>query len=102
MTTRFEVELTAEAEDDLGAITDSRVRAKIEERLDNLETDPGFQGKPLRGALSGYRSVRAVGRRYRIIYEVVEEDASVVIIVIAIRKEGSRDDAYSIAQRRLP
>ena len=50
------------------AIPDQRLRRLISQRVDQLAESPEQQGKPLVGELAGFRSVRAVGQRYRIIY----------------------------------
>ena len=63
----------------LKAIADRRVREKIIQRIDGLAEEPLQQGKPLLGPLMGYRSLRAVGQRYRIIYRV-EEDQVLVLV----------------------
>ena len=98
---RFEIDLTPEALADLDAVTDTRVRGKLEDRIDALEENPGLQGKPLAGVLSGYRSVRAVGQRYRIVYAIDETVDAVTVVVIGIRKDGDRRDAYRVAEKRL-
>jgi mRNA interferase RelE/StbE len=49
--------------------------------------------------LEGYRSVRAVGRRYRIIYKLEEEQVVVVVVTIGIRKDGDKKDAYELAKK---
>ncbi len=54
----------------LATTSDRRVREKIRDRIDGLAKDPEKQGRPLTGELTGYRSIRAVGQRYRIIYRV--------------------------------
>jgi mRNA interferase RelE/StbE len=56
-------------------------------------------GKPLVGDLKGYRSVRAVGQRYRIIYRVSQLTVTVAVVALGIRKGGSRDDIYTLAQK---
>lgn len=82
-------------------ITDRRVRETIRDRIDGLSKDPEKQGKPLTEELSGYRSLRAVGQRYRIIYRVERGRVLVVIVTIGIRREGSRADIYSLARKLL-
>ena len=47
----------------------------------------------------GYRSVRAVGQRYRIIYQVESAQVRVIIIAAGIRRGGDRQDIYTLAQR---
>lgn len=80
-------------------ISDRRIRDKIRERIDGLTEDPEKQGKPLADELDGYRSVRAVGQRYRIIYRVDGDKVLVLIVVVGIRKEGDKKDVYRLAQR---
>lgn len=97
----FRVVLTAEADGDLGQISDAATREVILRRALELRTEPLKQGKPLKGALKAYRSVRAAGQRYRIVYQVAVTAGQVVVAVIGIRKAGSKRDAYAIAEKRL-
>ena len=53
----------------LAEVADRRVRAQIAARLDSLRSDPEKLGKPLLGELSGYRSLRSPGQRFRIDYD---------------------------------
>ena len=85
----------------LKAITDRRVREKLASVIDSLESDPELRGKPLDDDLAGYRSIRAVGQRYRIIYRVERSIVTVVIVAAGIRKEGSREDIYRIAAKLI-
>jgi mRNA interferase RelE/StbE len=85
----------------LTAITDRRIRERIRDRIDGLAVDPAVQGKALLGELMGYRSLRAAGQRYRIIYRVHETRVEVLVIAIGRRAEGSRQDIYHLAQRLL-
>jgi len=85
----------------LGEISDRRVREKIRDRIDDLEEEPEKQGKPLTGDLTGYRSLRAVGQRYRIIYQVERNKVLVFVIALGIRKEGSKADIYELAKKLL-
>jgi len=82
-------------------IKDRRVRTKIMERIDALAENPEKQGKPLLGELAGLRSVRAVGRRYRIIYGVHEDEVLVHVLALGIRKEGDRKDIHQLARRLI-
>lgn len=68
-------------------------------RMEALACEPEKQGAPLRGALIGYRAVRAVGQRYRIIYRIDESGAVVVVAALGIRREGDRADVYAVAER---
>jgi mRNA interferase RelE/StbE len=48
--------------------------------------------------LSGYRSIRSVEQRYRIVYKIEQEQVVVVIVGIGRRKEGDKQDVYAIIQ----
>lgn len=82
-------------------IADQRIRAKIAERIDSLSENPEKQGKPLTAELSGYRSLRAVGQRWRIIYRVERDKVIVLVVALGIRKEGDRKDIYALAQKLI-
>jgi mRNA interferase RelE/StbE len=82
-------------------ISDRRVRSKLIETIDRLAEEPDKQGKPLGGELSGYRSLRAVGQRYRIIYRVEGDLIIVFIVAIGLRKERSKSDIYNLAKKLL-
>lgn len=95
------IALTPTAKRMLEAITDRRVRRKVYERIDGLAQDPDQQGKPLLGELAGYRTLRAVGQRYRIIYRVDRGRVLVVVVAAGLRKAGHRDDVYALARKLL-
>ncbi len=82
-------------------IADRRVQEKILERMTALANDPELQGKALGDDLTGYRSIRAVGQRYRIIYRVDRLIVTVVVVAAGIRKEGSREDIYRVAAKLI-
>lgn len=85
----------------LAEIPDRRIQELIRDRIDGLAHDPEQQGKPLTGELVGYRSLRAVGQRYRIIYRVERAQVIVMVMVIGRRKAGDRRDVYQLAQKLL-
>jgi mRNA interferase RelE/StbE len=87
------------AEGLLAAIRDRRVRNQIFKRISRLDNDPEKQGKPLSAELANYRSVGAVGERYRIIYRVEEERVVVVVVAVGIRKAGDKKDVYELAKK---
>ena len=89
------------AEKQLSAITDLHVRQSISKRIDGLRQDPDKQGKPLVGELKGYRSLRAVGQRYRVIYKVEASKVIVTIVSLGIRKDGDKTDIYALAKKLL-
>lgn len=97
----FEVAFTSAADADLEAITDVRTRTAIIRKAFELETEPLAKGKPLGNDLRDYRSIRAAGQRYRIIYQVGLLEGRVTVVVVGIRKEGDKRDAYRIANKRL-
>ena len=97
----WRVEFTKPALKQLQNITDRRVRDILFERAEELANDPEIQGKPLRGELSGFRSVRAFRQRYRLIYKVEREKVVVVVIAVGIRKEGDRADIYQITVKLI-
>ena len=98
---RWQVGLTPYARVMLEKIQDRRVRDKIRDRIDGLAEEPEKQGKPLTGELTGYRSLRAMGQRYRIIYRIEEGKVLVLVMALGIRKEGSGKDIYVLAQKLL-
>ncbi len=83
----------------LRRISDRRIQEKIRDRIDGLAHEPEKQGKPLTGELSGYRSLRAVGQRYRILYCIEKEKVLVMVLAVGIRKEGRRTDVYELARK---
>ena len=83
------------------AIPDQRVRRLIAQRTDQLARAPEQQGKPLVGELAGFRSVRAVGQRYRIVYRVERQEVVVLIVAVGRRRAGDRSDIYELARKLL-
>ncbi len=92
---------SAQARDMLLSISDRRIRQTIFEKVKSLEAEPEKQGKPLTGELSGYRSLRTAGQRYRIIYRIEREKPLVWITALGIRKEGNKGDIYALAKKLL-
>jgi mRNA interferase RelE/StbE len=91
----FQVRLTQDAVAMLEEIQDRRVRAKVFDRIRKLGEDPDKQGKPLVDELSGFRSLRAIGQRYRIVYQVRGDLVEVLVVGAALRKTGSKSDIYA-------
>ena len=85
----------------VAAIPDQRVKRVISQRVDQLAETPEQQGHPLVGELAGFRSVRAVGQRYRIIYRVVRKEVVVTIVAVGRRKHGDATDIYELARKLL-
>jgi mRNA interferase RelE/StbE len=99
--TEWQIILLPIAEKQLAAITDLRIRQSLGKRIDDLRQNPDNQGKPLIGELKGYRSLRAVGQRYRIIYKVEASTVIVTIVTLGIRKGGDKTDVYVLAKKLL-
>jgi len=78
----------------LEEVRDRRVRGKLVERIRKLAVDPEKQGKALVAELAGFRSVRAVGQRYRIVYRVDGRVVEVIVVGIGLRRAGDRTDVY--------
>ena len=51
--------------------------------------------------MTGYRSIRAVGQRYRIIYQIVQDKVLVIVVGIGRRKEGDKRDVYTVTMSLL-
>jgi mRNA interferase RelE/StbE len=83
------------------AVPDPRIKCLITQRVDQLAETPEQQGQPLVGELAGFRSVRAVGQRYRIIYRVVRREVVVIIVGVGRRKHGDTSDIYELARKLL-
>jgi len=101
MSARHPIVLTVTARSMLAAIADRRTREKVRDRIDGLAVEPERQGKPLLGELQDYRSVRAAGQRFRIIYRVSRDRVEALVVAIGRRAEGSREDIYRLARRLL-
>ena len=83
----------------LKEIPDRRIQTKMAQVIESLAHDPELKGKPLWDELSGFRSIRAIGQRYRIIYKVDRGIVTVFVVAVGIRKEGDRSDVYRLAQK---
>jgi mRNA interferase RelE/StbE len=97
----FEIELTLQARRMLEEISDRRIQRIVGERISVLAEEPENQGRALLGELAGYRSVRAAGQRYRIIYKVRQDRVVVVVVAVGIRKEGDKRDIYRLMGRLI-
>lgn len=80
-------------------IPDQRIQGKIVDCINKLANEPEKQGKPLWDELKGFRSIRAIGQRYRIIYKIEKGIIIVVVVAVGIRKEGDRKDIYELAKK---
>lgn len=85
----------------LAKIADRRIRDLRCKRISQLAEEPAQPGKRFLGELAGYRTVRAAGQRYRIIYRVEEARVLVYVVAAGRRTEGSRRDVYALARKLL-
>ena len=101
MTPRYSIFLTSKVKKQLAEVTDQRVLSKLKQVISGLEIEPEQQGKALAGDLAGFRSIRAVGQRYRILYKVHSDQIEVLVVLVGLRKDGDRSDIYVLAKRLL-
>ena len=78
---------------------EATARKQIVAKIEQLKEEPELLGKPLVGPLKEYRSVRAAGRRYRIIYQVHKETIVVIVVAIGMRKSGDKNDIYELMKK---
>jgi len=97
----YEVLWTETALEMLRKTDDRRVQQVLYDTSKRLATDPEKQGKPLRAGLLGFRSLRALGQRYRLIYSVSTDRKQVFVVAAGMRRADSRDDIYALAERLL-
>ena len=95
----YTVNVTELAEQSIRAIRDRRTQQAIYRRMLALENEPRSQGSALVADLAEYRSVRAAGQRYRILYRIIEADLIVVVTFVGIRRQRDRRDVYRLAER---
>ncbi len=96
----FKIKLTKIAAENLKKI-DQRTLGQIISKIDSLKEEPTLQGKSLRGLLKEFRSIRAAGQRYRIIYKVINEEIIVIIVAVGIRKEGDKKEIYELMKKYI-
>jgi mRNA interferase RelE/StbE len=96
----YKIKLTKIAAENLQKI-DKKTLKQILNKVESLKTEPDLIGKPLKGPLKEYRSVRAAGQRYRIIYKVINEEVVVIIIAVGIRREGDKKDIYELMKKYI-
>ena len=97
----YQVVLTKQAIKLFKKIKDRKEQKLLLAKLEKLKHNPELQGKALVKELSGYRSVRAVGQRYRIVYQIEEKKVVVTVISIGRRKEGDKKDIYTVTKKIL-
>ncbi len=97
----YEIQFSPLALEMLEEVQDKRELGKLRDRINQLKLEPDKQGKALTDNLAGLRSVRAVGQRYRIVYEIEEETIVVLVIGVGRRKAGDKRDIYRLLGKLL-
>jgi mRNA interferase RelE/StbE len=82
----------------LEQIADRRIQRALYKLAAGLGHDPSKQGKPLLGDLVGFRSIRATGQRYRIVYRVDGDEVIVAAVAVGLGK-GDKHDVYALARK---
>jgi len=78
---------------------EATARSQIIAKIDQLKDEPKLLGKALVGPLKEFRSVRAAGQRYRIIYRIESEEIVVLVVAVGIRKSGDKKDIYELMKK---
>jgi mRNA interferase RelE/StbE len=99
-TSMYNVKLTLIAAETIQKL-DSNAQKQIINKIEALKQEPLLLGKPLQGPLKDYRSIRAGGQRYRIIYKVIEEEIIVIIVAVGMRKSGDKKDIYELMKKYI-
>jgi addiction module toxin, RelE/StbE family len=96
----YKIKLTTIALESLKRI-DKNAQKQIVNKIESLQKEPLLLGKALKGPLKEYRSIRAAGQRYRIIYQVIESEIVIVVVAIGMRKEGDKKDIYELMKKYI-
>jgi mRNA interferase RelE/StbE len=96
----YKVKITKIAAENIKAI-DSKTQKQIINKIESLKEEPLLLGKQLKGPLKEYRSIRAAGQRYRIIYQVNKNEIIVIVLAVGIRKDGDKKDIYALMKKYI-
>ncbi|MGD9941392.1 MAG: type II toxin-antitoxin system RelE/ParE family toxin [Clostridia bacterium] len=96
----YRIKITKIAADNIQEIEKS-AQIQIINKIEKLKEEPTLPGKPLRGLLKDYRSIRAAGQRYRIIYKVIDNVIIVIVVAVGIRKDGDKKDIYELMKKYI-
>jgi len=96
----YNIKITQIAADNIQNI-DAKTRDQIISKISKLKEEPLLLGKSLKGPLKEFRSVRAAGQRYRIIYKVLENEIIVIVVAVGIRKAGDKKDIYELMKKYI-
>jgi mRNA interferase RelE/StbE len=96
----YKIKLTELATANIKKI-DINAQKQIIHKIEALKEGPLLLGKALKGSLKEYRSIRAAGQRYRIIYKVIEAEIIVIIAAVGMRKDGDKPDIYELMKKYI-
>lgn len=99
-----QVQLTQDAVEDLHYLSqkDPEILRRVFKKLLDIEKSPKQIGKPLRGDLSGFRSLRVGDRVWRIVWRVIEpESGPITVEVTEVWCVGAREDGEVYRQLAL-
>lgn len=94
----YKIKLTELATQTIKSV-EATARGQIIRKIEQLKDEPTLMGKPLSGPLKGFRSVRAAGQRYRIVYRIENAQVVVIVVAVGIRKEGDKKDIYELMKK---
>lgn len=96
-TARYALQYKRSAEKAVAKIPQRRARERVEDAIEDLAMDPRPSGSTqLSGKHSIYRriDVSGVGSEYRVIYQVLDEELVIVVVIV-----GQREGVYDILKR---
>jgi len=96
----YKIKLTELATENIRKI-DINAQKQIINKIEALREEPLLLGKALKGSLKEYRSIRAAGQRYRIIYKVIETEIIIIIVAVGMRKDGDKKDIYELMKKYI-
>ena len=96
----YRIKITKIAAENMQQIEKS-AQIQIINKIEKLKEEPILLGKSLRGPLKDYRSIRAAGQRYRIIYKIIENEIIVIVVAVGIRKDGDKKDIYELMKKYI-
>jgi mRNA interferase RelE/StbE len=96
----YKIKLTSIASENIKKLNIT-IQKQVINKIESLKEEPLLLGKPLKGSLKEFRTIRAAGQRYRIIYKVMELEIIVIIIAIGIRKDGDKKDIYELMKKYI-
>lgn len=94
----YRIKLTKIAAENLQKI-DKNTLSQIMNKIESLQKEPELLGKALKGPLKEFRSLRAAGQRYRIIYKIIQKEIVIIIVAVGIRKDGDKRDIYALMKK---